>query len=269
MRLSTSLIVGSALLTLCCSKSSIDLTSPTAVKCQVSVENSLSTNVPSAGVSGTLAVTTTRDCTWSATSNAAWTQLTGDTTGQGSGTVGYRVLPNPDAAQRRAVLEVNNTQVGVTQEAAPCRYTVSPANAAVPAAGGSVTIAIDTLTGCAWTAASDAPWLSAAGAMSASTSGSVTLRAAANTDVSPRSATVHVAGQSVVVTQAGVAPPAPSPTPQPPTGPPPDPPPAPPPPPPCTFTLSSTSARVAATAASASVSVVAGAGCSWTAIANA
>src|SRR5437762_1907371 len=266
MRLSTSLNVGSALLMLCCSKSSIDLTSPTAVKCQVSVENSLSTNVPSAGVSGTLAVTTTRDCTWSATSNAAWAQLTGETTGQGSGNVGYRVLANPDAAQRRAVLEVNNTQVGMTQEAAPCRYTVSPASAAVPAAGGSVTIAIDTLNGCAWTAASDAPWLTAAGAMSASVSGSVTLRAAPNADPSPRSATVHIAEQSVVVTQAGLAPPAPSPSPAPPPSPDPSPAPPPAPPPtPCAFTLSATSARVASSGGSVTVSVTAGAGCPWTA----
>jgi len=124
MRLSTLLFIGGALVTLSCSSSSIDLTSPTAVKCQVSVENSVSNTVPSAGTTGTLAVNTTRDCTWSASSNAAWTQLTGETTGQGSGSVAYKVLANPDAAQRRAVLEVNNTQVALTQEAAPCRYTV-------------------------------------------------------------------------------------------------------------------------------------------------
>ena len=125
---------------LSCSSSSIDLTSPSAVKCQVSVENSFSTSVPPAGASGTLTISTTRDCTWSASSNAAWAQLTGDTSGQGPASLAYRVLANPDAIVRKAVLEVNNTQVSVTQDAAPCRYGVTPANAAVPAAGGSVTV---------------------------------------------------------------------------------------------------------------------------------
>src|SRR5262249_38052598 len=122
MRLSISIIAGLALLAVSCSSTSTDLTAPTAGKFQVSVENSISPNIPSAGANGAVAVTTTRDCTWSASSNSPWTQLTGETTGQGSGSVAYRVLANPDAAQRRAVLEVNNTQVSVTQDPAPCRY---------------------------------------------------------------------------------------------------------------------------------------------------
>jgi len=102
-----------ALLTLSCTSTSIGTTAPSTVKCQVTVENSLSTNVPSAGAAGTLELTTNRDCTWSVTSNAAWTQLGGDTSGQGSATVSYKVLPNPDAIVRRATIDVNNTQVGL------------------------------------------------------------------------------------------------------------------------------------------------------------
>src|SRR5437764_500223 len=102
-----------ALLTVGCTSSSINVTEPTAEKCQVSVVNSISTNVPAAGTTGSLEVSTTRDCTWSVTSNAAWAQIATDASGQGSATVRYTVMPNPDAILRRAILEVNNTQVPV------------------------------------------------------------------------------------------------------------------------------------------------------------
>jgi hypothetical protein len=255
-----------ALLTLSCTSTSIGVTAPTAVKCQVSVENSLSTNVPSAGAAGTLELTTNRDCTWSVTSSAAWTQLGGEASGQGSATVSYKVLANPDAIVRRATIEVNNTQVALTQDGAPCRFTVAPANAAVPAGGGSVTVNVDTLNGCAWSAISDSPWLTMASTASGTTSGVFTLRAAANPGTE-RVGTIRVAGQSVVVTEAGTVVPEP-PVPGQPT-PPPTPTPAPPPPPPsCAFTLASTSSRVVFGASTGNVAVSAAAGCAWAATSN-
>ena len=160
-----------ALLAISCTSTSIGVTAPSAVKCQVAVENSISTNVPSGGASGTLALSTNRDCTWTVTSNAAWAQLGGDATGQGNATVNYKVLANPDAIVRRATIEVNNTQVALTQDGAPCRFTVAPANAGLPAGGGSVTVNVDTLNGCAWSAVSDAPWLTIAGTANGTASG--------------------------------------------------------------------------------------------------
>ena len=260
-----------ALLTLSCTSTSIGVTAPSAVKCQVSVENSLSTNVPSAGATGTLELTTNRDCTWSVTSNAAWAQLGGEASGQGSATVSYKVLANPDAIVRRATIEVNNTQVALTQDGAPCRFTVAPANAAVPAGGGSVSVNVDTLNGCAWTAVSDSAWLTMASTATGTTSGVFTLRVAANPGTE-RVGTIRVAGQSVVVTEAGTVvpePPAPG-QPIPTPTPTPTPTPAPPPPPPsCAFTLASTSSRVASGASTGSVAVSAAAGCAWAATSNA
>jgi hypothetical protein len=43
------------------------------------------------------------------------------------------------------VVQVNNAQVPLVQNAAPCRYSVAPANTAVSANGGDVTVAIETL----------------------------------------------------------------------------------------------------------------------------
>src|SRR5205814_4044992 len=126
--------------------------------------NSLATGAPAVGASGTLGIVTARDCTWTVTSTASWAAFTGETTGQGSGTVEYRVAPNTEAAQRRAVFEVNGTQVTVMQDAAPCRYAVSPDRVTVDAGGGTATLVVTTLSGCAWTSESGAPWITIGGA---------------------------------------------------------------------------------------------------------
>ena len=150
-----------ALLTLSCGKASsnISLTAPTTSRCDVAVANSISGSAAAAGTEGTLSVSTARDCTWSATTASAWINLTSSKSGQGDGAVPYRLMANPDPTPRRATIDVNSMQVLLVQDAAPCRYTVTPANTSVSANGGAVTIAIDTLTGCAWTAAADVPWI--------------------------------------------------------------------------------------------------------------
>ncbi|HMF94490.1 MAG TPA: BACON domain-containing carbohydrate-binding protein [Vicinamibacterales bacterium] len=274
MRLCTALAIAISLLALSCTTTTTGVTAPSAAKCQVSVQNSITTNVAPAGATGTLAVSTNRECSWSVTSNASWAELSDNASGQGDATVPYKVLANPDAIVRRAILDVNNTQLMVTQDPAPCRFSASPSNAAVPVNGGSITIALDTLNGCPWTAVSDAAWLTIAGPASGTGSASISLRAAQNSG-GERSGTVRVGGQIVVVTEAGTAPPpTPTPTPTPsPTPPPPNPTPeptptpAPPPPPPpsCNFALSAASVRVAAAAGTASVNVTGASGCAWTA----
>src|SRR2546423_3891858 len=275
MRFRAALAAVFALLTVGCTSSSINVTAPSADKCQVSVVNSITTNVPSAGTNGSLEVSTTRDCTWSVSSNAAWAQIATDASGQGSATVRYIVMANPDAILRRATLEVNNTQVSLTQDAAPCRFSVAPSNTAVSASGGTIPVTIDTLNGCAWNATSDAAWLTIVGAASGSATATLTLRAAANSG-GERAGTVRVAGQSVVVTEAGATvaeppgtTPLPAPGPIPSPVPTPTPTPPPPSPAPCVYSLSSSSTRVGAGAGTASVNVTTASGCSWTATANA
>src|SRR3954465_1050458 len=102
-----------AALSLSCGKSSstIAVTAPTDTRCAVSVANSLSASAPHAGGSGSLSVTTARDCTWSAASAVGWIELAAPTSGQGDGTVAYRIASNPDPAQRRGSIDVNATSI--------------------------------------------------------------------------------------------------------------------------------------------------------------
>jgi outer membrane biosynthesis protein TonB len=272
--------------------SSISVTSPTTAKCQVAVENAATDAAPPDGMSGSLAINTNRECTWTASSNAGWLAITSATTGQGSETLTYRVSANSEPVQRRGILEVNSTQVTVVQDAAPCRYTVSPANTTVPASGGEVVVSVETLTGCAWTVSSSAAWIALPANSSSNRSGTVTLAVERNPTTVARSGNVTVGPQAITIQQAAATPqdpttpPAPTPTPVPgPTpGPSPAPGPSPPPTPaptptptptpaptptptptPCSYSISPTSNSVGSEASNGSIQVTAASGCAWTA----
>jgi hypothetical protein len=132
--------------------------------------------VPASGASPTLTITTTRDCTWSVTTTALWTVLPRDPSGQGNGTLEYQVLPNGAPSPRRATIDVNGTQVPVAQDAAPCRFTVTPPRQDVGAAGGTVTVRVETLTGCGWSATTTVPWLTIASGSSGNGNGTTIIR---------------------------------------------------------------------------------------------
>lgn len=139
--------LGLSLIVVACGRasSSISLTAPTSPKFEVSVANSLSGAEPSAGMDGALSVSTARDLTWSVATTSDWIKLTATKNGQGDGSIAYRITANPNPAQHRATIDVNNTQVLLLQDAAPCRFTVAPLNTTVSASGGAVSINIDTL----------------------------------------------------------------------------------------------------------------------------
>jgi uncharacterized protein (TIGR03437 family) len=86
---------------------------------------------------------------------------------------------------------------------AACTYSVSSKQFSVPAAGGQGTVTVTAGTGCAWTAASDAPWLKIASTTAVSGNGSVSFAADPNVSAAGRSAALTIAGQTVVVDQSG------------------------------------------------------------------
>ncbi|NOT58846.1 MAG: hypothetical protein HOP19_01340, partial [Acidobacteria bacterium] len=132
----------------------------------------------------------------------------------------------------------SNTQTPSFTPAA-CSYSLSATSASVGAGIQTASVNVTALTGCAWTAASNANWITIASGTSGNGNGTVNLSMAANT-AAERTGTVTIAGQTFTVTQAGN----------------------------CTITLSATSANVAASASTGSFNVAAGAGCAWTATSN-
>jgi len=136
-------------------------------------------------------------------------------------------------AVRTATFSVGGQTVDVNQSAAACRYSWNVSGLSVGFGGGALQASLQTLTGCSWTASSDAPWLRITSGQSGTANGTVSLSADANAGAQ-RIGHVTAGGQSLTVTQEGApAPPAPTPpNPPAPPPPPPTPPPAPPPTPP-------------------------------------
>jgi hypothetical protein len=66
-------------------------------------------------------------------------------------------------------------------------------------------VTVTTTSGCAWTAGSNAPWLTITSGASGTGNGTVGFAAAANTGVA-RTGTLTIAGQPFTVTQAAVGP---------------------------------------------------------------
>ena len=174
------------------------------------------------GGTGTMNIATTRDCTWSITAVPTWISINGDRGGQGEAAVGFTVAANPVPVARAGALGVGTDVVQINQEAAPCRFSLNRGEDSIAAAGGSLTVQLDTLTGCNWLATSDVPWVGISSGQSGNASGAVALQVAANSGAA-RNGTVRIAGQVFTVKQTAgggtgstPAPPAPNPVPVPP-----------------------------------------------------
>lgn len=133
------------------------------------------------------------------------------------------------------------------QGAAPaCSYSISPAQASAGPSATTGSVNVTSPSGCGWTAASNAAWISIASGATGSGNGTVNYSVQGNSSSAPRQGTLTIAGQTFTVTQAG-----PSTNSA------------------CSFSLAPTAASVGAAATAGSVDVTAPAGCGWTAASNA
>jgi hypothetical protein len=221
-------VAGVLLATQACTQSSTSLAGPSTSKCQITATNQPS-SFPSAGGRGTVSIAATRDCAWSIAASAPWISIADERSGNGEAVVSYTVSANPVPSPRDGMLTVDAVQLALNQAAAPCTYSIAPAEAAIGAAGGSLSFSVTTLTGCSWSAASSTPWISIASGTSGTASATVDLRIEANGGAA-RNGAVAVAGQTFTARQAGASSAPPTPPPPAPPPPAPAPPPAPPPP---------------------------------------
>ena len=93
---------------------------------------------------------------------------------------------------------------------ASCAYTVSPAARTSPGEGETFNVSVTTQSGCAWSAVSNAGFITVASGASGTGGGTVGLTVAPNGSGVPRTGTVFIAGQVVTVTQPEVIPQAPT-----------------------------------------------------------
>ena len=160
------------------------------------------------GANGMIAVTATPDLPWTATSGANWlTVYAATANGSGNGNVVYVASPNPTLSQRTGnIIVTPETASGVaakthtvTQPAAQAALSLSGYE--FEAAGESCSVDVSVANIVQWSVSESLDWLTVNGSTSRVGPGSVTLQAAANDTVYPRSGTVTIAGKTFRVSQ--------------------------------------------------------------------
>jgi all-beta uncharacterized protein/BACON domain-containing protein len=174
-------------------------TGPSPAKCAVTLAVPGSP-VSSGGDTATVGVTTQPECAWSASSDAAWITGLTPSSGQGSAQLQMQIAANPDGTARQGDIIVNGQRARIRQDAAVCRFELSPTDQTVPATGGTGRITITAAAGCAWSAQADATWVVLTGGTTGTGAGSVAYAIASNTGTT-RSASIVVGGQTLKITQ--------------------------------------------------------------------
>ena len=220
---------------LACTSSTQNITGPSTSKCPVTA-GAEPASFGAGGGSGTLTISTNRECSWSATSSANWLQLGVESAGQGNAKVAFSVSANADPSQRRGAITIGQQQVPISQDAAQCVFTV-PARDTVSPEGERRTLNV-TANGsdCSWTARSETEWLILVHGSEGRGSGQIVYEAHP-TKGPVRSGELTVAGHRVAVTQGGG----------------------------CSVTIAPTSRTFGADGGSGAIAVTTGAGCPWSA----
>ncbi len=207
--------------------------------------NPTSQNFGASGGTGSVGVTTQSGCAWTAVSNTAFITITSGASGSGSGSVNFSVQANSTTSPRSGTMTVAGQTFTVTQDpaAGSCTYSINPTSQNFVAAGGTGSVGVTTQSGCAWTAVSNAAFITITSGASGSGSGSVNFSVQANPNTSSRSGTMTVAGQTFTVTQDPAAQS-------------------------CTYSINPTSQNFGASGGTGSVGVTTQSGCAWTAVSN-
>ena len=126
--------------------------------------------------------------------------------------------------------------LATTSTGSGCIYAVAPILLQPPAPGGNVTVGVQTGASCSWAVQSLPDWITISDNAISTGPGNVTLAVAANPG-GARTATISVAGTSVVVTQLGTSP--------------------------CTFSTDLGGQTFTAAGGSGTINVIAPSGCQW------
>ncbi|MFY9310991.1 MAG: BACON domain-containing carbohydrate-binding protein [Bacteroidia bacterium] len=196
----------------------------------------------SSGGNGTITVTASGGCNWTATTTDSWITITSGSSGSGNGTVTYTVAANSGTAQRTGSITIGGqthtvAQSGVTS----CTFTISPLNQTFTSAAGNGTVTVTAANGCNWAATSNDSWITVTSGSTGSGNGTVTYTITANSGAQ-RVGTITIAGQVHSITQSGVSP--------------------------CSYAITPSSLSFSASGGPGSVTVTAAPGCNWTATSN-
>ena len=167
--------------------------------------NPASASFTSSAGSGSVAVSVApANASWTATSNASWITIASGAPGVGSQTVKYSVAANTSTSARTGTIAIGTMAFTVSQAALQplnCSYRVVLGGVTAGASGFTGSVSVFSSSGCAWTAASSAPWLTISSGSSGNGNGTVSYVAAINTSPAARSGVLTVAGYTITFTE--------------------------------------------------------------------
>ena len=163
-------------------------------------------DVGSQGGNGTLTVSTPGVCGWTVETPADWVSFSGTRSGKGNASVAYAIGAHEGFDVRSATISVGGQSVRVSQAGRPipilCSYAVTPTAWTYPWEGGQGSIAVAAQPGCAWTAVSQAAWMTITLGGRGSGTGTFGFSVAVNPMQVSRTGTLSVSGQTITITQA-------------------------------------------------------------------
>jgi len=156
-----------------------------------------------AGGTGSISVTDSQGCGWTAVSSEPWIVITSAASGVGNGTVDYSVAENVDPLPRNGAITIAGQKFLVTQDGVSCSLGLSPMLADFSSGGGNGTFAVSDSADCGWTAVSNDPWISVTSGSSGVGNGTVEYSVEAKSSPGDRTGTILVSGLLFSVHQEG------------------------------------------------------------------
>jgi uncharacterized repeat protein (TIGR03803 family) len=159
------------------------------------------------GGNGTVSVTASNGCTWTATNDDSFITITSGKTGSGNGTVHFTVAANSSTNPVVSTMTIAGNTFTVNQAGAPavgaCTFTLTPTVVKMTDKGGKKSISVKAVgTDCAWTAVSNDSFITITAGTNGTGNGKVSFTVAGNTNTTAQIGTLTIAGESVTVTQA-------------------------------------------------------------------
>jgi hypothetical protein len=153
---------------------------------------------------GTVTVTTGPQCSWIASTNQFWFNITSANTGTGSGTISYSVSENDGVVDRSAILSIGSQSINVTQGIAPCVYSLGSTEQAFSSSGGTGTVNFSAAITCGgWSVSNANSWFTVEPGLGAGDA-TFTFTVSPNLSNTARSGVFYAGTQQFTITEAGV-----------------------------------------------------------------
>jgi hypothetical protein len=165
----------------------------------------LGLNSPAVGGTGSVTVSGGTGCSWFSTAPYDWITLTSGLSGNGPGSVTYRVAPNASQQARSKPIAIANQLFFVSQDGTGCTFSLSSNAVTLPQAGGNGNVTVTTSSTCSWSAIGYPDWVTFPDTNSGVGNGTLNFTIAANPGAGQRAGTFVVGGQTFTITQAGTA----------------------------------------------------------------